>query len=207
MDAISSFNFRWDGSGDQLSGRTINHGWSALRSTSNSKIKPTMRFLKPALSAVVALLSMTLTSLLAAEPAKPQTTGERLLSELWAKVYNPPQDLSAIDRLCTEDFILTTSGKDVVGRAAFKEWVRNFSSRIRDLRLTNLDMFSSADGTRVVSRWVVKGYNQGMFGTPADDQPVEFTGIAVWEVRDGKLAHNWVERSAYELMQKLQAPK
>lgn len=137
------------------------------------------------------------------DAAESQQQGVKLLTEFWAKIYNPPQDLDTIDRLCTEDFILTTSGRDVVGRAAFKEWVKSFSSKIRDLRLKSLDMFPSADGARVVSRWVVTGYNQGMFGTPADDQPVEFTGIAIWEVRDGKLAHNWVERSAYELAQKL----
>ena len=131
------------------------------------------------------------------------SVGEKLLTEFWAKIYNPPQDLSAIDRLCTEDFVLTTSGQEVVGRAAFKEWVVAFSSKIGDLRLTSHDMFSSADGTRVVSRWSVTGLNQGLFGTPADGQPVEFTGIAVWEVRDGRLAHNWVERSAYELAQRL----
>ncbi len=79
-------------------------------------------------------------------------------------------------------------------------------ARSGDIKLTNLDMFTSADGTRVVSRWRVTGFNNGMFGTPPDGQPVEFTGIAVWEVRDGKLAHNWVERSAYELMQRLQNP-
>jgi hypothetical protein len=42
-----------------------------------------------------------------------------------------------------------------------------------------------------------------MFGTPADHRPVQLTGIAIWELRDGKLAHNWVERSAYELSQQL----
>ena len=136
--------------------------------------------------------------------AEPKTEGEKLLTEFWAKIYNQPQDLDTIDRLCTEDFVLTTSGKDIVGRAAFKAWVTSFSGKIRDLRLTSHDMFSSADGKRVVSRWVVTGFNRGMFGTAPDDQPIEFTGIAVWEVRDGKLAHNWVERSAYELMQKLQ---
>jgi steroid delta-isomerase-like uncharacterized protein len=140
-----------------------------------------------------------------AKPVKEPTPGEKLLSEFWAKIWNPPQDLDAIDRLCTEDFILTTSGKDIVGRAAFREWVRSFSSKVRDLTLTNLDMFSSADGSRVVSRWVVRGFNRGILGSPADDQPVEFTGIAIWEVRDGKLAHNWVERSALELMQRLQS--
>jgi ketosteroid isomerase-like protein len=142
----------------------------------------------------------------AAAQHKSQTTGERLLSEFWARVWNPPQDLSTIDRLCTEDFVLTSAGTDIVGRAAFKEWVKSFSSKVRDLRLTNLDMFSSADGTRVVSRWKVTGFNQGILGTPADDRPIEFTGIAVWEVRDGKLAHNWVERSAHELKLRLDQP-
>jgi hypothetical protein len=30
-----------------------------------------------------------------------------------------------------------------------------------------------------------------------------YTGISIWEMRDGKLAHHWVERSAYELPQEL----
>lgn len=153
------------------------------------------------------LLAFTLAllggSLFAAEP---KTVDEKLLTEFWAKVYNQPQDLDTIDRLCTEDFVLTTSGKDVVGRKAFKEWATAFSAKIREVRLVSHDMFSSADGTRVVSRWTCSGLNNGLFGTPADGQPVEVTGIAVWEVRDGKLAHNWVERSAYELMQRLTNP-
>jgi steroid delta-isomerase-like uncharacterized protein len=132
--------------------------------------------------------------------------GEELLTELWAKVYNLPQDLDAIDRLCTEDFILSNPDGDVVGRAVFKEWARTFTSKIRDIRLKSLDMFSSADGTRVVSRWVVTGFNQGILGSPSDDRPIQISGIAVWEIRDGKLAHNWVERSAHELSQQLAKP-
>ncbi|MBW7456994.1 ester cyclase, partial [Paenibacillus sepulcri] len=97
--------------------------------------------------------------------------GEELLTEFWAKVYNLPQDLDAIDRLCTDDFILSNPDGEVVGRAAFKEWARNFTSKIRDIRLKSLDMFSGADGTRVVSRWVVTGYNQGVLGSPPDDRP------------------------------------
>jgi len=139
-----------------------------------------------------------------AHAAEPKTPGEKLLTEFFTKVWNQPQDLEAIDELCTEDFILTSSGKDVVGRVAFKEWVKSFGGKISDLRLTMLDVFSSADGSRVVGRWRVNGFNRGMFGTPANNEPVEFTGIAIFEVRNGKLAHNWVERSAYELMQRLQ---
>lgn len=168
----------------------------------NHSHTPTTLTKRQALALILAPAAMIATG--NAKPLREPSEGEKLLSEFWAKIYNPPQDLDAIDRLCTEDFILTNSGKDVVGRAAFKDWVRAFSSKIRDLRLKNLDMFSNADGTRVVSRWVVTGFNRGLFGTPADDQPVEFTGIALWEVRDGKLAHNWVERSGLELMQRLQ---
>lgn len=67
-------------------------------------------------------------------------------------------------------------------------------------------MFSGAEGKRVVSRWVVTGYNQGILGSLPDDRPIQLTGIAVWEIRDGKLAHYWVERSAYELSKQLMKP-
>jgi predicted ester cyclase len=134
------------------------------------------------------------------------TKGEELLTEFWAKVWNPPYDLVIIDRLCTEDVVITNAGTDIVGQAAFKQWIKAFTSKIREPRLLSHDMFSSVDGSRVVSRWTLTGFNQGMFGTPADDRPVQFTGIAIWEVRNGKLAHNWVERSAYELSQQLKQP-
>jgi hypothetical protein len=190
MGAIETINFPYQWFGGEM---------AALE-----QIQPTMKF-----TAIITSIlgAFTLFAATAAESAKPKTTGEKLITEFLTTVYNPPYDLTAIDRLCTEDFILTTSGKDVVGRAVFKEWVKSFKGKIRDMRLELLDVFPSADGTRAVSRWRATGFNRGMFGTPADDQPVEFTGIAVFEVRDGKLSHNWVERSAYELMQRLQGAK
>jgi hypothetical protein len=45
-------------------------------------------------------------------------------------------------------------------------------------------------------------------GTLADQTPIAFTGTAVWAVReDGKLLHNWVERSSWELFQQLTGKK
>lgn len=197
MDVIETINFLNEtGYGPIAPEMSTTHPFPPQISSTVSK--------RRALGLILAPFAMLATG--RSETLQKQPLGEKLLSEFWAKIYNPPQDLDTIRRLCTEDFVLTTSGKDIVGRDAFTEWVRSFSSKIRDLRLTSLDMFSSADGTRVVSRWVVRGFNQGMFGTPVDDRPVEFTGIAIWEVRDGKLAHNWVERSAFELMQRLQDP-
>lgn len=152
-------------------------------------------------------MSITLSAASAQEAGPPKTEGEKLVAELWKCVYNLPQDLGAIDRVCAENVILTSSGSDVKGREAFKKWAAGFSSEIRDIKLVNNEMFTSADGTRVVSRWTVTGTNGGMFGTAADGKPVKFTGIAIWEVRDGKLVHNWVERSAWELLQSWGYPK
>ncbi len=135
-----------------------------------------------------------------------QPTPEHMLLQFWEGVWNPPYDLALVDRLMTEDFVITSAGEDVRGRAAFKAWIAAFQKKIADLRMRSRDHFTSADGKRVVSRWEATGRNRGMFGTAPDDRAVEFTGIAVWEVRDGKLAHNWVERSAYELAERLKQP-
>jgi len=45
-----------------------------------------------------------------------------------------------------------------------------------------------------------------LFGLPADGKPVAFTGNAILAVTPtGKIAHNWVERSAWELYNQLKA--
>jgi predicted ester cyclase len=68
-----------------------------------------------------------------------------------------------------------------------------------DATSEHLDVFANETGDMVVSRWITRGTNNGMFGLPADTAPVSFTGIAIWRVEDGRLAECWVERSALEL--------
>lgn len=135
---------------------------------------------------------------------KDGATGRHLVMQFWENVWNPPYDLSLIDKLMTEDFVITSAGKDVVGRDEFKKWVADFQEKAKGIRLENLDCFASEDRSRVVSRWIARGRNHGVLGTEADGREIDFTGIAIWEIRDGKLAHNWVERSAWELYQRLE---
>ncbi|MRG44610.1 hypothetical protein GFS24_05770 [Chitinophaga sp. SYP-B3965] len=47
------------------------------------------------------------------------------------------------------------------------------------------------------------GFHNGMFGLPPNHKPINMTGIAIWEIRDNKLAHNRVERSSWEVYQSL----
>ena len=55
----------------------------------------------------------------------------------------------------------------------------------------------------MVSRWGTRGRNNGAGGLPADGRPFHFTGIAIWRVRDGRLAECWVERNALEVYNSL----
>lgn len=121
----------------------------------------------------------------------------------WDNVWSSPYDLDLIDSLMTEDFIITNAGKDIVGRGNFKKWIADFLQQIGDAKLENIDIFESADGTKVVSRWVLSGLHNGFFGLKATGKSIKISGTAVWQIRENKLAHNWVERNAWEVYNEL----
>ncbi len=135
------------------------------------------------------------------------TPSEQLASEFFNRVWTPPNDLDAIDELMTEDYVITSGGQDIIGREAFKAWVKEFQTHLLEARTENLEIFSNAADDRVVSRWVCSGKNNGILGLLADGEMITFTGIAIWAVRDGKLARCWVERAAWELYQELSTKK
>ena len=141
------------------------------------------------------------------DEAKKRAQAEQLVTEFWKRVWSLQPDLRAVDDLVVEDFVLTSAGEEVEGRDTFKTWIKAFQTKAKDVQLEAFETFANADATRVTSRWRATGVNNGVLGTEPDGRPISFTGIAIWAIRwtpDGpKLAHNWVERSAWELYQKL----
>lgn len=120
------------------------------------------------------------------------------------KVVWQQQDREAIDRFVAEDFVITTDDVDIVSQEKFKAWVAGFQQRINDFRFEIIESFQNEEGTRVASRWRVSGKNNGVLGSVPDQRPISFTGTAVWAVSpEGKLLHNWVERSTWALAQTL----
>lgn len=132
-----------------------------------------------------------------------QKKPEDLVNEFFGRVWTPPNDLKAIDELMTEDYEIVTAGKIIKGRENFKNWVREFHRVLLNPKNESLDTFSNVQGDKVVSRWVCSGTNNGIFGLPAIGQQISFTGIAIWELSDGRFSKCWVERSAFELYQQL----
>ena len=143
---------------------------------------------------------------------KSKTSQQQSLSELspvdkvlhfWNNVWSYPYNLDLIDELMVEDFMITNAGEVIKGRENFKQWVAGFLKTINEANLENLDIFESKDGSQVVSRWRFTGFHNGMFGLEPNNQPINLTGTAIWEIRDNKLAHNRVERSSWEVYQQL----
>jgi predicted ester cyclase len=130
-------------------------------------------------------------------------SSKALVSKFWSEVWNPPYSMATLDELVAEDFIITTDGKDIQGKNSFKSWLQGFQAKVDDLKVVPQEILVTDDGKRVITRMHATGKNKGLFGTQPNGAPVEFTAISIMEVKDGKLAHNWVERSAYELSQRL----
>jgi SnoaL-like domain len=85
----------------------------------------------------------------------------QLVLEFFARVWHPPHDLSAIDELMTEDYVITSAGRGHQGREAFKAWVRQFRSQLLNVTTESVDAFPSPTGDRVVPRWVCSGQHNG----------------------------------------------
>jgi predicted ester cyclase len=121
---------------------------------------------------------------------------EKLARDFLSRVWGPQHDVEAIDGLMTTDYVLHSGGKTIRGREEFKAWIAEFQRLMPDAVDEILDVFANESGDRVCARWINRGRNNGVFGLPPDGRPVEFHGISVYLVRDGRLSECWVEREA-----------
>ncbi len=126
-------------------------------------------------------------------------TAEKLVLQFFERVWHTPHDINAIDELMTEDYKITTAGKTIIGRTAFKQWIKAFHTQLGAAKTESIDLFYNTKQDKVVSRWICSGYNRGLFGLSGNNKFVSFSGIAIWTIKDNRLAECWVERSAHEL--------
>jgi ketosteroid isomerase-like protein len=126
-----------------------------------------------------------------------------IVHAFWDEVWNA-HDPEAIDKFVVDDFVIVSGGEEIAGQDDFKTWINGFLAKVNDLHLEVVESFQNEDGSRVTSRWLLTGQNNGILGTAPDQQNIAMTGTAVWAVReDGKLLCNWVERASFELYRRL----
>jgi steroid delta-isomerase-like uncharacterized protein len=123
----------------------------------------------------------------------------------WDEVWNA-HDPDAVDRFVADDVVIVSGGNEISGREDLKNWVRLILDKVNDLHVDAIETFQNDDGSRVTSRWVLTGANNGILGTEPDQQPIGMTGVAVWAVdEDGKLRNGWVEQASFEQYRRLLA--
>jgi steroid delta-isomerase-like uncharacterized protein len=124
---------------------------------------------------------------------------------LWDEVWNA-HDLDAVDKFFADDVVLATGRQEGTGKENLKNWIKGFFDKVNDLEVDAGETFQNQDGTRVTSRWVLMGTNNGLFGTRPNGEEIALSGIAVFAVGDdGNVERLSVEQDSFEQYRRLLA--
>jgi steroid delta-isomerase-like uncharacterized protein len=111
------------------------------------------------------------------------------------------RDVSAVDRLLSEDF---AHDGEVRGRDGQRQAVQYFLDAFPDLHNEIELVLAEGDLVAAHQRWT--GTHRGEFaGVATTGKTVEFTSTAVLKIRDGKIAAAWDEVDMVSVLQQLGA--
>ena len=113
-----------------------------------------------------------------------------LIRRWFEQVWNQGKS-NVIDELLTSDVIIhglvDGAGNPVHGLSAFHAFHSQFRGAFPDIRVNVDDVI--AEGDRVVARCSVRGQHTGEhLGFAATNAPIEFGGVAIVRITDGKIA-------------------
>lgn len=120
---------------------------------------------------------------------------ETLLHQWFEEVWNNKSE-DAIDELFAEDGVANglndADGNAPRGPENFKTLHRAFLSAYPDLKITIEETVS--EGDKIAARCTVRATHTGEgLGVVPTNQPIEFTGMTIVKVKDGKIVEAWNE--------------
>ncbi|AFM17016.1 SnoaL-like polyketide cyclase [Mycolicibacterium chubuense NBB4] len=130
----------------------------------------------------------------------------KLVAAFWDDVWNA-HAADAVGQFVADDIVAEAGGQEIAGISNVRDWVQQFLDHVNELHVDVLETFQNEDGTRVTSRLLLTGTNNGILGTEANGKPIAVTGCAVWAVDKGKVQHGWVEQASFGLYRRLLAPR
>jgi steroid delta-isomerase-like uncharacterized protein len=113
-------------------------------------------------------------------------------------------NLSAIDTLFSPDYIPhDPSNPDRQGGIdGAKQFIRMFHTGLTNQEYIVEDMI--AEGDRVAYRWTIVGIHTGnMMGIPASGKELNFSGMDMFRLENGKIVESWVIADALTMLQQL----
>ena len=117
---------------------------------------------------------------------------KQLVRRWFEEVWNQGR-ADAIDEMFAADGLaygLAEDPNEALGPSSFRGLHTTFRGAFPDMIITVDDVI--AEGDKVAARCSVRGRHQGdHLGIAPTDTPVDFTGIAIVRIRDGKIVEAW----------------
>jgi predicted ester cyclase len=118
------------------------------------------------------------------------------------KVWNNKSE-TAVDEMFAEDGVgHGLPGGPIRGPEAFKVYQRQLLEAYPDLRVEVID--TVVEGDKIAARCRVTGIHQGhSLGIVATNNPVDFNGMVILHLRDGKIVEAWNEFNFTDMWKQL----
>ena len=130
-----------------------------------------------------------------------------LIHRWFEEVWNKGR-AEAIDEMFAEDGVANgladESGDALRGPSGFKPFFQTFREAFPDIEVIVED--TVVEGNKVAARCRVRATHKGdSLGFAATNQPVEFTGICIVRIEDGKIAEAWNNFDFMSMFQQINA--
>jgi steroid delta-isomerase-like uncharacterized protein len=114
-------------------------------------------------------------------------------------------DLKAAEEVVAKDFVnLRAIPGQTAGLAGLKEVIKAFRAGVPDIKFTIEEQV--AEGDKVASRYSATCTHQGDFlGVPRTDKPLNFTGLVIHRIVEGKIQEAWLEFDMLGVMRQMGA--
>jgi steroid delta-isomerase-like uncharacterized protein len=119
-------------------------------------------------------------------PTQPDSLARQWFDEVWNKL-----DESAIDRLMAPDAVVHGLGQEQLhGPAQFKPFFHRFKDALADIRVDVERTVVEGDFCAALCHVTAKHAGHA-FGGPATNRDVDFWGMTMFRVKDGRLVEGW----------------
>ena len=132
------------------------------------------------------------------QPEENKSIARRFV-QVWGK-----GELDIIDELAspTLSVYYPVFPQQAKGGAAFKQELTGFRSTFTDVDIHIEEEI--AEGDKVVLRWSLSGTHQGnLFGIPGTGKRIEWTGITIYRIADGKVVEERGEEDFLSILRQI----
>jgi len=134
------------------------------------------------------------------------TEASRALVERWFNETLTGHNLESLDTIALPDILIHRTAMpceaSFYGINGIKQWLGEQWYSFPNLTIT--DYFTLAQGDIVAARWTAQGTSEGNFLIlPPTGKIVEYTGVSMYRIEEGRIAEIWETRNTLGIMQQL----